>query len=424
MKQGAATPGELLLRCHAAAIQAVQPEAALHRPLREGTPGTAPCWIISVGKASEGMARAIVEWLGEHGREPAGGIVVAPATAASPHSALDLVAGDHPIPGARSAHAAAAISRTIEAMPSNAAVHVAISGGASALMAGPLPPLTERDVIDTFDLLLSSGLDIREMNAVRKRITRWSAGRLALQLAPRVPHVWIISDVAGDDLGSIASGPCTGDDWTSEQVLDLLTQHALLARLPERVQEAMTRETPKPTDRWLSAIPQRIVANNAAAVAAAVRAAEEAGVRAVPMATPLQGDAATMGREIAATVPSVGSEPQIQIWGGETTVTMAGSSDKGGRSQELALAASELLRGRSEVLLAAGTDGRDGPTDAAGAIVDGETWNRITASGRDPARDLAQHDAYPALDAAGALVRTGPTGTNVMDLVLLASGWS
>ena len=417
-------PPEILMHCYAAAIAAVQPRAALHAPLRAIVPGNAPCWIISIGKASHGMARAIVEWLAEHGREPVGGIVVATEALAAPHPSLQSMAGDHPIPGVRSVRAAKAIAALIDEIPIGADVHIAISGGASALIAGPLSSLTGTDVTRTFELLISSGLDIDEMNAVRKRVTRWSAGRLALQLPGRTLHVWIISDVPGDDPGSIASGPCSGDSWHSEDVRALLTRRGLYSGLPAPVQAALQVETAKPDDLRLAGILPCIVANNSSALAAAVAAARSFDIAAAVMPTPLRGEAAHMGQQIAMAMQQRRDGRVIQLWGGETTVTIVGGGGVGGRSQELALAAAQALRGTPGVMLAAGTDGRDGPTDAAGALVDGDTWDRISAAGRDPSADLARHDAYPALDAADALLRTGPSGTNVMDIAMAATGWS
>ena len=416
-------PEGLVRDCYAAAIAAVQPGTALYGPLRERAPDNAPCWIIAIGKASPGMARAVVEWLGEHARAPDGGIVVAAEALAPPHAALIALAGDHPIPGAQSALASEAIADVVGRLPVNAVVHVAISGGASALIAGPLRPLAMRDVTHAFEALMSSGLDIRQMNAVRKRFTRWSAGRLALALAPRRLHLWMISDVIGDDLESIASGPCTGDSWTSDETVALLASRGLLDQLPSAVRELVHQETPKPDDPFLRSLVPRIVANNDCAVAAAAAVARRAGVAVQVMPEPLHGEAAATGRRIANAIRTNGTARTIMVWGGETVVTVVGDSGTGGRSQELALAAAELLHGSRDVLLAAGTDGRDGPTDAAGAFVGGATWAKITAAGRNPAADLRRHDSYAALNAAGALVKTGPTGTNVCDIAIATSGW-
>ena len=420
MAHSAIDPAALLRRCYDAAIAAVQPRRALGAALAPLRPTPQPCWIIAMGKASVGMAQTIVDWLAAARREPAGGVIVAAEEHPSPHPALRLVVGDHPIPGARSALAADAIGEIVARIPATAEVHVAISGGTTALVAGPLAPLTAAEMTATFNALLSSGLDIREMNAVRKRVTRWSAGRLAAALAGRRVFVWSISDVPGDDPGSIGSGPCTGDPWTSGEVLRLIEERGVAERLAPTVLTSMQRETPKPDDAVLRAVSMSIVANNTIAVRAAAAEAEHHGVGTIAFPGGLVGEAAAMGRSIAAEIVARDGAPRLLIWGGETTVTITGDAGRGGRSQELALAAAGSLweHRRHATLLAAGTDGRDGPTDAAGALIDGFTWRRIAACGRDPAADLARHDAYAALDAAGALVRTGPTGTNVSDLAI------
>jgi hydroxypyruvate reductase len=428
----------LLRRCFAAAVAAVQPAGALRAPLRATAHDRSPSWVIAIGKAAAGMAASITDWLAGDGRALAGGVVVGPAAeaigsawttavwpAGQSHGTVRFTTGDHPIPRDDSARAAAAIAELVQQIPAGADVHVALSGGGSALIAGPLPGLTMADVTATFDLLLTSGLDIHEMNAIRKRITRWSAGRLGLALAGRQVHVWVISDVPGDDLTSIASGPCTGDPWTSDDVRRLLNGSRLAEQLPGSVRAAITRETPKPGEPGLLGITPIIVANNRTALIAAADTAREAGVAVRVMDNPLHGEAAAMGQRIAGTMrQNSGRGPELLIWGGETTVTVTGPYGIGGRSQELALAAAEALRDAETVgtLLAAGTDGRDGPTDAAGAVVDRDTWQRIVTAGRDPAADLSGHNAHPALDAAGALVRTGPTGTNVMDLAIALTG--
>jgi glycerate 2-kinase len=424
----------LLQRCFAAAVTAVQPAGALRTPLRAARHDGSSSWVIAIGKAAGGMAAGITDWLAGDGRTLAGGVVVEPdaaglglpwTTAVWPagqsHGTVHFTTGDHPIPRDASARAAVAIGKLVQRIPAGAEVHVALSGGGSALVAGPLPGLTMADVTATFDLLLTSGLDIHEMNAVRKRITRWSAGRLGLALAGRRIHVWVISDVPGDDLTSIASGPCTGDPWTTAEVRHLLAVSRLAERLPASVRTAIGRETPKPGDPGLSGIAPVIVANNRTARLAAAETARDAGVVVRVMDDPLTGEASAMGRRIADTMrQNSGHGPELLVWGGETTVTVTGRRGSGGRSQELCLAAAESLHEAQTggMLLAGGTDGRDGPTDAAGAVVDGDTWRRIIAAGRDPAADLAGHDAYQSLDAAGALLRTGATGTNVMDLAL------
>jgi hydroxypyruvate reductase len=411
-------PPLVLRACYDAALAAVEPVAAMRRALGDDGPKH-PAWIISVGKAAVGTAQGLVEWLAAGQRAVAGGLIVSRAPCEHAPGNLLALAGDHPVPGTRSQAAADALSRLTGSIPAGAEVHIVISGGTSALLAGPLAGLTQHDVTDTFALLLDSGLDIHQSNAVRKRITQWSAGRLALALTDRALFVWLISDVPGDDIATIGSGPCTGDAWTAQRVRELVRDHDLDRRLSAAVRQALTIETPKPDDARLASVKPTIVASIRTALEGAAARARAFGLTATVMDQRLAGPAATMGRTVAdrlrATAPGT-----LLIWGGETTVALDANQGRGGRSQELALAAAERLRDLdgNRAVLAAGTDGRDGPTDAAGAIVDGTTWQRIAAAGHDPADALARHNAYPALAAVDRLVRTGDTGTNVSDLVL------
>jgi hydroxypyruvate reductase len=257
-------------------------------------------------------------------------------------------------------------------------------------------------------------------------------------LAPALVRVFVVSDVIGDDLASIGSGPCVPDRTTAAEVRAQLAAAGLWDRLPAAARRLVsaaesgeTPETPKPGDRAFARVTLELVASNRLALEAAAERAAALGLTPVVADAPLAGEAGAMGAGLAATLlqdcarrripqPNSGGRPCL-IWGGETTVTLGSSpTGLGGRCQELALAAARAMEGAAPgiALLAAGTDGRDGPTDAAGAIVDGTTWRAVAAAGRDPARDLAAHDAYHALDAAGALLRPGLTGTNVMDVVI------
>jgi hydroxypyruvate reductase len=286
---------------------------------------------------------------------------------------------------------------------------------------------------EIYALLLGSGLDITAMNRIRKRFSRWGGGRLALALAPAPVHVYVVSDVIGDDLASIGSGPCVPDPTTAREVHELLQRSGLWERIPEsarrqvrQASEGTKAETPKPGDPAFARVTLELIASNGLALEAAAKRAAELGLVPVVESAPLAGEASAAGTSVAATLLQDYAgrtipQRRCRIWGGETTVTLGeGSPGLGGRCQELALAAARALAGAPAdlALLAAGTDGRDGPTDAAGAIVDGRTWSAITSAGRDPARDLAAHDAYRALDAAGVLLRPGLTGTNVMDVVI------
>lgn len=430
-----------------------------------------PVWILALGKAALAMAQAAVEALRKRGSDPAGGVIVAPATGLSPSPFLEVVVGDHPEPGPGSFAAAEALARVVARIGSGQEVWVLLSGGTTSLIGAPVPGISPADLGALYQLLLGSGLDIAAMNRVRKRFSRWGAGRLAQALAPARVRVLVVSDVIGDDLASIGSGPCVPDPSTAVQVRQLLEGAGLWERIPAAARHQLAEaeagtmpETPKPGDQVFANVTLELVASNRLALEAAAKRAAELGLAPVVAETPLAGEASAAGASVAATLlhncgrysipqpeersasglpevglfgqpeelrvsggPEVGAPRQAKelrgrccIWGGETTVTLGSSAGLGGRCQELALAAARALASRTagSALLAAGTDGRDGPTDAAGAIIDGSTWAAIAAAGRDPERDLEGHNAYRALDAVGALLRPGLTGTNVMDVVI------
>jgi glycerate 2-kinase len=378
------------------------------------------------------MAEAAVQVLQQQGLRPAGGIVVGPGTGPSPDPALEYLQGDHPEPGTGSSRAADALGKAAERIPDEAEVWVLLSGGTSSLIAAPEPGISPADLAALYRMLLGSGLDIRAMNQIRKRFSRWGGGKLARALAPARVRVYIVSDVIGDDLSAIGSGPCVPDPATALEVRQQLEQAGLWRQIPAAARRLLISteagslpETPKPGDAAFAQVTSELIASNRLALEAVARRASELGLRATVMEAPISGEAAIVGAELARML--IGSrssardpEPNCIIWGGETTVTLAESSGSGGRCQELALAAARVFDGApyGVALLAAGTDGRDGPTDAAGAVVYGETWQTIIRAGRDPLRDLADHNAYAALDAAGALLRPGLTGTNVMDVVI------
>jgi len=433
-----ATRRALLEDLYAAAVAAAAPGPAMERALANLRDlGERPVWLFALGKAALPMGRAAVEELDRRGRSPAGGLVVPPAPARSPHPSLEIAPGDHPEPGPRSLAAANALARLAQLVQPDHEAWVLLSGGATSLLGAPIADVAPADLTALYSLLLGSGLDIVAMNRIRKRFSRWGGGRLAAALAPARVRVFVVSDVIGDDLASIASGPCVPDPTHAVEVRSSLEQSGLWSQLPEGLREIVVRtidgripETPKPGDPAFTRVETRLIASNRLALEAAAARAAALGLAPRLMDAVLSGEAAETGRHIAVTALSYcqgsGSQPSPSrsclIWGGETTVTLGPhAGGLGGRSQELALAAAEVLTGVglevSPAILAAGTDGRDGPTDAAGAVVDSTTWTAIRQAGRDPARDLVAHDAYPALDAAGALLRPGLTGTNVMDVV-------
>lgn len=427
-----------LLALYQAAVDAASPERAVRRALAAEPAGGAgaPVHLLALGKAARPMAGAAVAMLAEGGRAPAGGVVVVPDDGQGPHPRVAVAVGAHPVPDARSAAAAARLGEAVAAVAPGDEVWVLLSGGASSLAAAPVPGITTADLAGLSALLLASGLDIAAMNAVRKRFSRWGAGRLAQALAERAAsrvRCLVLSDVIGDDLAAIGSGPCVADPVSAAELRARLVGASLWEALAPALRAAVdaaaldaTRETPKPGAAAFDRVESTIVASNRLSLDAVCAAARAAGYAARLESATLAGEAAPAGRAVGARLRAAAAhgERRCLVWGGETTVTLGPDAGLGGRCQELALAAAAELAGApaATALLAAGTDGRDGPTDAAGAIVDTGTWAAIRQAGRDPARDLAAHDAYPALDAAGALVRVGLTGTNVMDVVVGVTG--
>jgi hydroxypyruvate reductase len=401
------------------------------------------CWIIALGKASGPMAGAAVELLQSRGIDVDGGVIVAPDAVVSPHPLLLSTLGDHPVPGSRSREAADTIGAVVERIGGDDTVFVLLSGGATSLVAAPVNGVAERDLVWMFDALLTSGADITTMNAIRKRFTRWGAGRLARALAPARVYCLIVSDVVGDDIPSIGSGPCAPDPRTSADVLALIERDGLEPFVPRPLREqlrnpASADDPPAPGDAAFDRVECAVILGNNDALEAAAEAARVAGVSPIKIVRePLIDDATFTAQRIVdelvrfreAGLPDedgalAGDGFACMLWGGETTVRLgAGVPAPGGRCQELALAAADALssegeRGEGLTLLAAGTDGRDGNTDAAGAVVDSTTWDAIIDAGRDATDDLVDHRSHASLDAVGALIRTGLSGTNVGDIVV------
>jgi glycerate-2-kinase len=416
-------------------------------------------WVFAIGKAAPVMATAAISFLQRSLHEIAGGIIVAPEAEPSPHPTLIVVPGDHPVPGVRSFTAAQRLGDLCTGLRPNDAIIILLSGGATSLIAAPARGIAEGDLTALFELLLGAGLPISEMNAVRRRFTRWGGGRLALALAPRAAHCLALSDVVGDDLPTIGSGPCVPDPVNAREVARILEQAGLTRRLPTSIRDfisgstrGVVPETLKPNHPAFAHVTARVIANNRAALDGATVRAFELGLPARIVTAPLTGDAAARGEELARSLLALREmtprgERRCLVWGGETTVklgkpltvgarrgTSANASNGalavaqaemplGGRCQEFALAAARVLSAAGEhaagiTLLAAGTDGRDGPTDAGGAVIDAKTWAAIRTAGINPDDALATHSSYAALDAANALLKPGPTGTNVMDIVI------
>lgn len=363
-----------------------------------------PDLIVSIGKAGTAMARAALARFA--------GVTCLVVT--NPENATDLAGarvllGGHPVPDAGSAVAGEAVLAAVQALRSGQHCLALISGGGSALAVAPVTGVTLEDKAEVSRLLLGAGLDIKAMNLVRQNLSRLKGGGLARACAPATMQALILSDVVGDDLGAIASGPTVPPLGDAAQARALLERAALWDRIPVSCRHALARGTPDVTPN----VPTRLIGSN--------RLSAEAMLAAAPGATldslALEGDVAEAAARVAARAANGAG---VTLWGGETTVVLRGQG-RGGRNQELALRVALALRdlGRPWAFLSGGTDGRDGPTDAAGAIVDDGSLARMADAGLNVAERLADNDSYPLLAASGDLLMTGGTGTNVADLQIL-----
>ena len=382
--------------------------------------------VAGCGKAAARMALAMEEVLGEN---ISAGIVVVKYGHELPLEKIKVIEAGHPIPDQAGVEGARRIMELLDTAGEHDLVFFLISGGGSALLAAPAEGLSLADKQQTTEILLKSGATIKEVNAVRKHLSCVKGGRCAQLAAPANLVSLILSDVVGDALEAVASGPTVADTSTYDDCLRILRRYNLRARVPRAVLEHLERgangeieETPKPFNPFFQKGQNVVVGNNRMALNAASRRAEELGYHSMILSDSVEGEsravAVSFSRrliEIARTNASV-SRPACVLSGGETTVTVCGNG-LGGRNQEFALTAAIELDGfDGAVVLSAGTDGADGPTDAAGGIVDGLTIERGRAKGFAPREFLARNDSYHFLQATNDLLITGPTLTNVMDL--------
>ena len=422
-------PRQFLVQLYEAAIRAADPRVATRQAVDAIPDLTPTVLVIAVGKGSHAMAAGAVEALQLRGITVATGLVVSHEAAASTHGLESLVA-DHPVPGECSFAAAERLAALASQSEDDSDAIVLVSGGATSLIAAPIAPLSPIALEATFDALLASGADITLMNAVRKRLLRFGGGRLATMLKSRRVHCLVASDVIGNDVSAIASGPCVPDSLTASDTRERARGADIWDALPDdartiidEMAEGRIDDTPPPDHPRFASTTTRVILDRQAAADGAGRAAVDAGALVDVVDQPLFGEAALAGARIAQQVIDQrrSDKPACTIWTGETTVILDARSGRGGRCQELALACAMALAEDGAdwiTVLAAGTDGRDGPTDAAGAIVDGATCSRLRARGIDPSTTLLRHDSYSALDAVNALLKTGSTGTNVNDIVI------
>jgi glycerate 2-kinase len=373
---------------------------AAQRPAR-------PSYVIALGKAACPMALGALDALG---RDIHAGFVVTKRGYAErlPWPVLEAA---HPVPDETSLVAGAELAAFVANVPNDAHVLVLLSGGTSALVER-LPHGADLDTLQRLNRwLLGSGRDIAAMNRIRKRLSLIKGGRLAQQLAPRAVTCLAISDVAGDDPRFLGSGPLTADATIDQEPID---------DAPPDVRAALEHAPPAPRadDACFAHVRFEIVARLADAKRAAVSAAQARGLAASAHAEFVAGDAAAEGERLAVHLLAAGAGV-LHVWGGEPVARLPINPGRGGRAQTLALAAARVLQGRRDVFLLAGaTDGSDGPTADAGALVDGATVARGAEAGLNAESALAAADAGRFLEASGDLIQTGPTGTNVMDLIL------
>lgn len=384
--------------------------------------GAGRVWVVGAGKAGAGMAAAATEILGER---VAGGAVAVPHGQAGRADLLWEAA--HPLPDAHGLAAAAEALRLAREAREGDLVLCLLSGGASALWAAPPEGVSLGELRETTRALLRSGAPIEEVNTVRRHLSRIAGGGLARAAFPARTAALVLSDVAGSPPEAIGSGPTAPDPSRYADALEVLRRREVA--VPSAVLRHLQRglagevpETPKPGDASLARSTVHLVGENASALRAAADAAERLGYTARVVSDRLHGEARQLGAEIAAQAlrarGGAADGPTALLYGGESTVTVTGDG-RGGRNQELALAAALALDGEAGVVVAAlGTDGRDGPTHAAGAIVDGGTARRGRERGGEPVAALARNDSGTFLEGAGELLVTGPTGTNVADLVV------
>ena len=408
--------------CALAGIAAVDPGDLVRRALVEH-PVAGRVTIVAVGKAAGGMAAAALAALGD---AVSHGVLIAPAPVEI-DGRINCFVGGHPIPNESGAHGARAIVDIVRQLQPDETLLCVISGGASALMTLPPDGVSVADAGATTDILLRAGATIQQLNCVRKHLDQLKGGRLAALAFPSTVIALVLSDVVGDSLATIASGPTVADPTTVTDAVTVLRDLSVLDKVPASVRahlESGADESPKPGDpRMLHAV-SRVIGSNVTAADAACAQARELGYTARVVTTSLTGEARVVGTEIVraarAECDSLG-RPIALIFAGETTVTVSGTG-VGGRNQELVLGAAiamDGLAGIADVAVASlGTDGIDGPTDAAGAVADANSMTRARSLGLDPAAALANNDAHTFWKALGALVRTGPTGTNVMDVVV------
>ena len=391
------------------AIRAVLPDAAVRRAL-EGTEFSGRVRMVAAGKAAWRMAKAASDLLGD--RIEAGVVVTKYGHVMGPIPGCVCFEAGHPVPDDNSFRGTQAALELVRGLAREDTVLFLLSGGGSALFEKPLIPAEELQSIT--EQLLACGADIVEINTVRKRLSAVKGGRFAQLCAPARVEAVILSDVLGDPVDMIASGPACPDPSTAEDAMNVVRKYGL--RLSEEALRLMEEETPKRLDN----VRTRVTGSVRELCAAAARACEGLGYEPVILTDRLCCQAREAGRELSSLLREHRTDGRSLafIAGGETVVVVTGSG-KGGRNQELALAASPGIAGmKNAAVFSVGSDGTDGPTDAAGGYVDGDTLAELQALGQSVEEILENNDSYHALRKTDGLIVTGPTGTNVNDVAV------
>ena len=386
-------------------------------------------FLIGTGKASVSMAQAIEEIFGDRITK---GIITTKYGHILPLEKTEWIECGHPLPDQKGLEGARKVQALLKESGPGDLVIFLLSGGGSALLPLPAEGITLEEKQQVTQFLLDCGADIKEINTIRKHISQIKGGWLARWAFPSAVIGLILSDVVGDPLDVIGSGPTVPDISTFEEAWDILKKYDLIGRIPSSIRNHLLRgkegkveETPKPGEKTFKKVYNYLIGSNILALRAAETEASSLGLNTLILSSSIVGDTREAARFHAAIAKEVifsGNplpRPACIISGGETTVTVKGHG-RGGRNQEFALAGALEINGLEKVvLLSGGTDGTDGPTDASGAVADHTTVRRARAAGLDPKAHLEKNDAYPFFQRLGDLLITGPTHTNVMDVRIL-----
>jgi hydroxypyruvate reductase len=409
--------GESVARILAAAIQAVEPGRAVQEYLSEHPlPPARRVFVLGLGKAAMAMTRAVFETT-----SATAALVIPKHAEQTGLEPATVIVGGHPVPNSRSLQAGEAALRFVTELEQDDLLICLISGGGSALMVSPHPGLTLDDMQSLTRQLLACGARIDEINTLRRHLDRVKGGGIAQAASPAQVLSLILSDVVGNSLEAIASGPTASDPTSRGDALGVLEKYGLTETVPAAILQTLedAPETPKPGDSLFARVENVIVGSNALAAQSALRQAKAEGFHPEFLGDSWQGEAREVAGTLCERLKMEKKRPFCLVAGGETTVKLHGKGH-GGRNQELALAAVKELAGLDNVMLITlATDGEDGPTDAAGAVVTGETEQRARALGLAPDAFLKRNDSYHFFAPLGDLLQPGPSGTNVNDLTFL-----